>query len=309
MNFLYRNGYEFVLQKSYNIDFEFNPLLEFLNLSDADALIGKIQKLKKPYFIVPVIRYFLFKSAAKNNDEEYAGKAEKLFFAHENNFPDYIRVEFYRMLMSHYLIKINGGDQKYFTNLFYLCDRKLKNNLLDDFKVATYPANMFREYIIAGLETRKFSWVENFLKNYTKYLPEHIREDEYSLGMIRLFLSRENFKKALELTEKSSSVNIVHRIDTSRYKLICLYELGLINEAEKEYEKLKRFLKHGKKIPEINRNANNLFLEKYFVILKCRLTGKSKDISFHFKDVESGKKNVIGRGWFLKKVKELEKTG
>jgi len=165
---------------------------------------------------------------------------------------------------------------------------------------------MFREYIIAGLETRKFTWVENFLKNYTKYLPEHVREDEYSLGMIRLYISKENFRKALEIIEKSASVNIVHRIDTLRYKLICLYELALINEAEKEYEKLKRFLKYGKKIPSINKDANSLFLEKYYVILKCRLTGKSKDINFHFKDVESGKINVIGRGWFLRKVKEIE---
>lgn len=305
MNFLYRNGYEFVLQKSYNIDFEFNPLLEFLNLSDADALMTKIEKMKKPYFIIPVIRYYLFKSASMDNNEEYAMKAEKLFFAHQNKFPDYMRVEFYRMLMSHYLIKINGGEYKYFSNLFYLCDSKLKSNLLDDFKVATYPANMFREYIIAGLETRKYSWVENFLNNYTKYLPENVREDEYSLGMIRLYISKENFRKALEIIEKSASVNIVHRIDTSRYKLICLYELDMTDECETEYDKLKRFIKNGKKIPVMNKDANTGFLEKYFFLLKYKLTGKSKDIGFRFKDMKAGKQNVIGKGWLLKKAEEI----
>jgi len=308
MNFLYRNGYEFVLQKSYNIDFEFNPLLEFLNLSDADALMEKIEKMKKPYFIIPVIRYYLFKSASMDNNSEYAQKAEKLFFAHQSKFPDYMRVEFYRMLMSHYLIKINGGGHKYFSNLFYLCDRKLKSNLLDDFKVATYPANMFREYIIAGLETRKFTWVENFLNNYTKYLPENVRNDEYSLGMIRLNIAKENFRKALEIIEKSASVNIVHRIDTSRYKLICLYELDMTDKCVAEYDKLKRFIKNGKKIPVITKAANNGFLEKYYILLKYKMTGKSKDIGFHFKDMMEGRENVIGKGWLIKKAGVISKN-
>ncbi|MBN8571510.1 MAG: hypothetical protein J0M18_17945, partial [Ignavibacteria bacterium] len=66
-----------------------------------------------------------------------------------------------------------------------------------------------------------------------------------------------------------------------------------------------RFIKNGKKIPVMNKDANNGFLEKYFFLLKYKLTGKSKDIGFHFKDMKAGKQNVIGKGWLLKKVEEI----
>jgi hypothetical protein len=303
---LYRTGQELQVQKYDSIDYGLNPVLEFIDSFDADSFFRKTEKLKDKMFIIPQMRYYLFKSIQNLDGQKYISKAVKIFYSNEKHFPEYLRTEIYRTLMTYYNMKQNMGEPKYYNDLFQLYKRKLNQNLVSDLKMCSYPANVFREYILTGLKVRQYKWVEMVIKKYSPLLPENLRKDEVNLASVRFCFYRREYLKALDLINNHKSKNNLHHLDSMRYRLACNFELKKFEEAYSEIDKSKHYLKYNKsKIPEFHRVYFKIFLDKVLKILNYIVNPFNKDPEMILFEIENDESNYLMKDWVSEKAKEL----
>lgn len=303
---LYRTGQELLVQKYESIDYGLNPVLEFINSIDADSFFKKTEKLNDKMYIIPQIRYYLFKSIQNLDEQKYITKAVKIFYTNEKYFPEYFRTEIYRTLMTYYNMKQNRGESGYYENLFRLFKRKLNQNLVEDLRMCSYPANVFREYILTGLKVRQYKWVDMVIKKYSSLLPENIRQDEVNLAMVRVCFSQREYDKALELINNYKSKNNLHHLDSMRYKLACYFELKQFEKAYSEIDKTKHFLKYNRRrIPEFQSVYFKKFLDKILKILNYLVNPFNKNSEMILFEIESDESTYLMKDWVNEKAREI----
>ncbi|MCE1164325.1 MAG: hypothetical protein LWX07_02860 [Bacteroidetes bacterium] len=303
---LYRTGQELQIQKYFSLNHGFNPVLEFIGSLRQEEFFENKDIRKDDLFTVPLLRYYLFMAFRHPDNQRYITKALKKFFSKENNFSEYFRTEMYRMFMTYYIVKVNNGESRYYGDLYRLYDRKLKNNLVSDLQRCSYPASVFREYIIAGLKVKKYKWTENIIIKYAPLLPETVRADEVNLAAIRLGFAKRAFEKVIGLVQEHKSRNNTHHLDSMRYKLASLYELGEFEEAYYEIDRAKHFLKYNKNsLPEIQVTYQKKFIDRVLKLLNYHANPYNKDPEMILHSIENDKDRYTMRDWVTEKARAL----
>lgn len=304
---LYRTGLEFLVQKYYSISHEQNPILNLIESVKGDDFFESLAQANDKIFIIPRIRYFLFKCFQFPDEKKYIRQAEKIFFENEKYFDDDFIIDVYRMIMSYYIIKINSGETKFYENLYRLYVRKLKQNLVSDIKYCNYPANIFREYVITGIRVKKFKWVEKVIKKYSPLLPENIRSDEYSLAMIRFHFAKNEYAQALKIIVEHKSNNIMHYFDLSMYRLIIYYELKRYEEAYYEIDRIKHFMKNRNDIPEVTLKPFRKFINLFQKLLNFRSNPNDKKYDNLMFELKKHDGTYVMKSWLTEKVIALNR--
>ena len=282
----------------------YEPLYLFLNSIESDKFFDELENQNNPIFTIPLIHYYIFKSFQKPDSFEYVSKAEQLFFANEKNFPEKFRLHVYKMIMNYYNIGNNNG-KNYFMNLFLLIKRKLENNLVSDLKDHyAIDTNVFREYIITGLEVKQFDWVEMVINKYSPILPEDVREDERKLALARLHFERKEYDKTVEITNNYKFNNERHYFDAKKLLLKSLYELEDYEECYQEIDKAKHYIRNNKvKLLEVRTSSFKIFLNRFSKLLKYSSNPLSKDSNNIIYELE---KSISSNNlWICEKLKEI----
>ena len=301
---LYRSGQEFQILKQHTPGKQ-NSLQNFMDSIDSDKLFNELEKQNKSIYTVPLIHYYIFKSLQNPVCKKYISKAKQIFFANEKHFPEKFKLHIYGKIMSHYYIKINNGEEKYFKDLYLLFKRKLSQNLVSDFtEHYFFYNNVFCEYVITGLKVKQFKWVEKVIKKYSPFLPENIREDEYTLAMIRLYFTKKEYAKVIEIIKGNKIQNKKHYIDSIYYRLMSYYELGNFEECYLEIDNTRHYLKNNKeKILRIRALPLKKFIDGFSKLLNFRMNPYDKDINNIYYEFE--KLDILKEDWMYEKINEI----
>lgn len=303
---IYRTAQEFEILDFYSVN-KNNHMFDFIKAIDSDIFFEGLEKQDKPIFIIPLIHYYLYKSLQNINCKKYINKVKRIYFANEKQFPEEFRLHIYGKIMSYYNIKINkcNSEEEYFKELFLIYKRKLKQNLVSDINehYIVYN-NVFCEYVIAGLKNRQYNWVEMVIKKYSPLLPEEIREDEYTLAMLRLYFAKKEYEKIIEIIKKSKIHNKKHYIDSIYYKLMSYYELEDFEECYQEIDNTRHYLKNNKaKILRVIALPLKIFLDGFSKLLNYRMNPYDKDINNIYYEFE--KLDILKEDWMYEKLKEI----
>ena len=303
---LYKTGQQIQLYKRYFIKSDYDPILRFIDAIASDEYFDELEKQKETVFIVPLIRYYIFKSQQNLDNEKYISKVKKIYFANENKFSDDFKTNIYQMIMTYYNIKINEGKLKYLNDLFLLYKKKLTQNLVSDLKEQGEYVNIFREYVITGLRVNQYKWVEMVIEKYSPLLPDNIREDEYTLALVRLHFAKKEYETTIRKIHEHKSQNIIHYIDSIKIKLASYYELQKYEECYLEIDNAKHYINtHVIKIPQIYLQNFKVFLNRFLKLLNYRTNPFNKDIYNVLRKIE--KSHFSMQDWMLKKFNELLK--
>jgi len=307
---LYETGHTLLIYKYYNVKNEFDPMLKFIDSMGSEKYFEELEERKEPIFIIPLIRYYIFKSFQHPDCKKYISKAKRIYFANEKYFTNDFKLRVYGMIMSYYFVKINNGELKYFKNQFVICKKKLKQNLVSDMmEHSSSNASIFREYIVIGLHVNQYKWVEMVIKKYSPMLPEDIREDEYALALVRLYFAKKEYQKVIEITDNFKIKNTIHYLDSVGLKLMSLYELKKYEECFLGIDRTKHFLMNNKlKTSGIAYNLEQYqdFIDIFSKLLNYRTNPFNKDINSLLYDTE--KSNSLAKNWVSRKIKELLKN-
>lgn len=298
---LFQMGIEFKLMEYDNVKHEHNFVLEIISKLEMIDFLKTVKKSSSVITKVMIMYYNLYKAYENPDKENYYFESKKLFEENINFFSMDYKDDFYQQMISYCIIRQNSGIKKFQYELFGLYNEKLEQGLYSEFRVNQFPVNTFRDFVFIGLEIKKYSWVENFIKKYSHELPEEIREDEVNLSNAKLHFSERHFEKAINLLNKVKGGNYIHYNDTGVLKLCCYYELDRIEESYFLLDKLKHYLRNHKEIPKVHLNPVKNFINVYQKIINLKSRPGKSDTGFLENEIRSYNK-ITKREWLLNKI-------
>jgi hypothetical protein len=248
--------------------------------------------------------YFVYKAFLNKNDDLYYYYAVSAFNNIYDKIDDTYKAMFYQMLINYCIERTNNGDYKYYNNLFELYNRKLKDGIIDDLKVGNFPVNNFRDYIFVALRLKKLDWIKWFIKNYSKELPENVREDEVNSAYGMVYYHESDYARALKYIKLVKADNYIHYTDSKNYKMRILYDTQQFEEALMELDNYKHYLRTHKEIPDSYKKTYKNFVSEYSQMLKIKFKETKEDAEM-FKGELVNKPKTAGRNWIIKKLTEI----
>ncbi|HMQ69433.1 MAG TPA: hypothetical protein PKA90_10655 [Ignavibacteria bacterium] len=303
---LFEIGFEYGLQEYSNREYDTNYLMDFLRNLNIDVLINKFILTNNVIYEVTAMNYYLFKAFESSDMEEYYFKSHKIFSKLSHQLSEIYRTLKFNQMIHYSIKKQNEGIKKFQFELFKLYNEKLDQGLFSDLQNKMYLANNFRDYVYIGIAIKKYKWVEDFLKKYSKELPEEFREDELKLSYAKLYIANKDYEKSLLSLENIKADNYLSYTDSSVLKLCCYYELGLFEDAFLELDKLKHYLRNHKEIPKVHSLVHNNFIQVYQKLLRCITKADKKDIGYLKKEYIENIQ-VTKSEWLLEKIEEINK--
>lgn len=298
---IFQHGIEFCTQENDNRRIESNIVREILNNLDIDGLIKSFSNSNSKIYKIVRMYYFLYKAFKNPDDEDSYFESRRIFKENINFFDRLYKNQIYQEMINYCVNRQNSGIKKFQLELFKLFNEKLDQGLYSEFKASMFPTNIFRDYIYIGIAIKKYKWVEDFIKKYSKELPEEIREDEINLSFAKLYFANKHFEKSLLHLNKVKGLNYLHYNDASVLKLCCYFELHRFEDSYFEIDKLKHYLRNHKEIPKVHNEPPLNFVRSYLKILNKKTNPVESDLGFLEKEINQTK-SVSKRDWLLEKI-------
>jgi hypothetical protein len=301
---VFRMQLDFLLQKKNNSIYTPVLLNEVMKNLNYESLLMKL-KDELPHLYPPVELYYnLYKSFSNPGQQSYYHRAKEILITNSGHFEGGFKNEIYQHLRNYCIDKTNAGNSEYYREIFELNNLILKEGLFKDLNVVNSQTNNFRNFIFAASRLKEYKWIKNFINDYSKELPESIREDEVNLSNAILSIDEENFSAASEYLNKVKRKSYLHYLDTSIYKLIVFYETNDIEGCYTEIARLKDYLRQHKEIPVYLKNSYQRFIKKFESLLKINEKSKTEEIEIFINQMQE-LKNIGMGSWFLQKAEEL----
>lgn len=279
-------------KKMYKLDIE---------LSNMEYILNKAKEL--PYFEIPVIKIY-FRMSQTYSDESNIQNYFDLRNLTKNFlhlFPAEEQREIYATQLSYCINKINKNQQDFFKETFEVYKDGLENGVLlldGELSVTTY-----RNISIAALRVEEFTWAENFIYEYAKYVDEKYRNNAFEFSLARLEFYRKSFNKVLEHLNKVTFEDIWYNLGSKTILLTTYFELNELDALESLLQAFKMFIKREKSLTN-DRKETYLNLVKFTNQL-IKIHPKDKIKLEKLKAEIEETKGVVSKPWLLEKVDSL----
>lgn len=303
----FRQLLEFAVQEKNNVRHDFNLTSEAVKSINYEALLELIRRRSPQLYPVIEIYHSLYRSfnESETDNEKYYSRAKTLFFNNSKYFAQGIKNDILRSLRNYCIDKTNKGYSVYYEEIFILNNRILEEGLFKGGNVIDSRTNNFRNFIFAASRLEKYDWIKDFIRDYSKELPQEIREDEVDLSGAILSIYEKKFDTALEYLAKINRKSYLLYLDTSVYKLMVYYEIREFEESRMEIARLKDYIRQHREIPGYLKLSYQKFVAKFSELLK--LTEKMDPFAHNKFKAEMEKLRYVGMGgWLYEKAAELK---
>jgi len=243
--------------------------------------------------------YYLAFKLIDTEQEEYFRALCKNLQEQSDKFHLYEKENLYRLVINWCIRKVNGGFENYVSDAFELYKQVLKEKIfIDNKKMSSYT---FANIVTFGINLNELEWVENFLKNYSKYLPKEIRQNEmfYHAGVLKY--KQKQLKKAKHLLLNFTSKDYLMNVRAKVILIRVYFELEEYDSLDPLIESVRVYLKRKNKLAKIHFDYYNNFI-KYCKKLLCLKPGD--EAKREFKEKIMTLKNPSSREWFISQIEK-----
>lgn len=294
------------LQKRNNIDISSRLSEELLECIDKEKLLALV-KQNLPGVSIPAEIYYLLYWAFKEPDgSEFYLSARDMFLKNKSMFAMEYKNEVYQYLRNYCIDKTNKGEFSYYNEIFSLNNSIIDEGLFKDLNVVNSQTNNFRNFIFAALRMQKFEWVNDFIHNHSRELPDDIRDDEVNLNTGILKTYEKDFTGALACLNKVKRKRYLQYLDTSVYKLIIFYETNELENSYSETARLKDYIRKHKDIPVYLKSGYQKFIKIYENLLKISQDYDKTENEYYIMQMEPIKNVGLGSWLYEKGIELLE---
>lgn len=281
--------------------------LSFITDSSVDIFLKTLNENHKDMYHIVNCHYQLYRAFLADNRDEFYISALESFYKVYNILADNYKEMLYQMLINYCIHRTNTGGPQYYSKLFELYNRKLKDGLYSDLKVGNFPINNFRDYIFVALQLGKLDWIKWFIEKYSPVLPDEVRNDEVNLSWGIVNYREGKHANALEYLNQVEGDNHIHYMDSKYYKMRLLYETRQYEDALMEIDNYKHYYRaHKEKIPDGFRKTYKSFITEYSKLMAVKLKEDTEGAEFLKLDLES-KPQTSRRLWIVRKLTEMIK--
>ena len=182
---------------------------------DTGLLNQVLEYVEKGNFLnVPAIAiyYYDYKSKTEPDQEIHFQNMKREIQEHIALFPIAEQRDIYILAINYCIGKINLGNEKYIREIFELFRQGFEQKaLIQNNHISRWS---FRNAFTSGLKLKEFDWLELFIKDYEKFLPDEYREGTVHFTYAMLYFVKEDYDKAKEHLLKVDYKDILINIGT-----------------------------------------------------------------------------------------------
>ena len=299
--YTYKFNYDIDIENNFIIEFSKNinfiEILDYLCNNSDDLDYSKIANTYK--------HLFLMFSDFKNEKHYYNYK--KTFLQNSGLF-NYDEKQFLSTRLIQYCLsknRVKGLDSKYNKELLIIYDLIVKNEYYKFSHSDKLPVGLFRNIIILGLRLKKYKWIDAFINNNRKKLPEEQRKNMYYYCHAKVCFERGMYKKALDNFSNIQLSSSTFKVDLKNMMLKTYYELNLTENAHSLIDSYRHFLRNDKTLSVERRSAYRSFVNIFQKLLDAKRSSKKSHVTYIEKRIDE-KENIVDRQWLFEKVSELK---
>ncbi len=255
--------------------------------------------------IPPIAIYFtILQTLIEPENTANYHKLKQLIKEHVDKFPKSEAEFIYQSASNYCIIKINQGSQEFLEEYFNLSVILLENGML--FNNNELSPWHFRNIVVAALRVGRYEWTENFIKEYSKYLPESMRENAVSFNLAQLYYSQKKWDKVIELLREVEYEDFTYNLNSKTMLLSTYYETDEIEPLFSLLESFRTYLNRHKNIPAARR-IPYMNLIRFTKKLARIMPGDTTAIEKLRKELnETGDGKIANVNWLREKLEELE---
>ncbi len=198
--------------------------------------------------------------------------------------------------------KINNGRSEYYLELFSLYKTGLDQEII--FENNELNPHHYKNIITISLHVKEFNWVENFIQNYSQFLPKSDQENALTYNLANLYFHKKEFEKVIEQLREVEYKTIVYAIGSKLLLTRTYYELNEDLALDSLTDSFRIYLRRNRSISkEMKQQCMNML----------RFTKKLSSIQSYNKEVLGKVKSQIenckalaAKKWLLEKAEELQ---
>jgi len=265
------------------------PILKFLENS---------QWLKEP---AVAIYYYSYKALLDKDD---VASFEKLRDLLQNEMGSFSPAE----LRDHYLIainfcitRVNQGNRAFLRQAFELYKSGLVAEVF--YENGQLSRWTYKNIVVAGLQSKEFDWVKDFIFEYAERLPKKIREGNKNHNLAHYYYEVKDYDRAMQLLVMTEFDNVLHNMFGKMLLAKMYYELKEQSALDNLLMSFKAYIQRKKGLGYHKNNYLN------FIKYTKRLTS----INFYDKAALEKLKTkikeeqyLVERNWLLERVEKLK---
>lgn len=256
--------------------------------------------------VPPIVIYYLVYKTLSNDESDEDYNRLKIVLRENRNFllPKEAEQNYYHLL-NFCSRKLNRGNTHYLREYFEICKELLDKTelLILDGTIKTF---LFRNLVTIALRLGEFTWTENFLKNFSKYLPESEKETLTAYNYSLLYIYQKKYDKAIPLLNTVDFKDIGMILNAKSALVTIYFDTDEDMALDSLLDSFKTFLHRHKEVTDTRRSHFLNFI-KYVRKLMRLNPGDKTEIAKIYAEMEEDKKvGIASINWLYEKIKDLE---
>lgn len=211
--------------------------------------------------------------------------------------------ECYYIAQNYCAFKVNQGKTEYYQVFFGLFKNiirlgiLLENNQLSE--------GVFKNMITISLQVGEYAWAENFIQEYSSYLPSDVRDNARTFNLANLYWHQKDYNRVIELLRDVEYNDVVYSLGAKFILVRTFYELGEWLALDSLIDSFRIFLRRNKVISKNLKREYNNFLN--FVKRLTTLDPRDEKAIAGFRRRVMAASANTPKKWLLEKIEAIEK--
>ncbi len=255
-------------QSVYNISYDMGLV---------EAAVEEVERLDLLNIPAISIYYYAYQAQTNVDNIGYFKSMESILNSSTELFDSAEMRDIYLLAINIGIKNLNQGKLAFIPVLlnFYKSGVK-KKMLLSKGLISRFT---YKNMTALGLRLQQFEWVEQFIHQYKEFLETAYQEETYNYNLAKLFYSKKQYEKALQLLFLNVSVGDVYvSLDTKILLSRIYYEQHDIEAFENLIESFKIFIRRNK-IISYHRISYQNFISSLTKLMKVNPYDKSEKLA------------------------------
>ncbi|MEL6674447.1 MAG: hypothetical protein AAFR61_19720 [Bacteroidota bacterium] len=232
---------------------------------------------RKDLAALPAIALYrcIYLSLTQPDHPAYFPQLLELLEVHGKAFPREERIALYGYAQNYCTKKINQGQSAYLRDYFNLDKQMLAKDLLLSHGLLDH--RKYKNMVTVGLRLKEYAWVEAFLEQYARHLPEAFQEIAYLYCRSAYLHAVGDFSGAKGLLWRVDSEDIYYQLGVRALLLKIYFQEGDEEGLESQARAFKGFLSRNKKISPYQLKSHRGLIK--YTLQLSRLRGQQPALS------------------------------
>jgi hypothetical protein len=271
---------------------------------DFDELFDAIKDSDFEYSLLIKILYYRYKLSEDPEDTRNYFFIKDLFY---NNLEKFDRAEknhIFNDLINYCVDRVKKTNDEFKSEGLEVYKKMLESSAYSESETEYMQVLTYRNIIIYCNMIKETDWLKTFIDNYTDTLSPEYRKDLANYAYGNLYFKMKDFEKALTFISKINHDFFLFKTDIKNLLLQIYFELNYIEQAYSLVDSYRHFLSNTKEIADGHKKTLEIFLKRYFELLRIKAGQSKEDIKYILNKIES-ETSLINRPWLLEKANDL----